>query len=281
MPLSPTETKELLASLGHFPKRFLGQNFLVDGNIVRKSLELAGIAPGDRVVEVGPGLGTLTRALLEAGVELWAVEKDRTLFSHLEASLLPSFKERFHLMEGDAVESPLAGLPGEKAHEGFKIVANLPYAISTPWMDAVLEGPLPDRMVLMLQKEAADRYASPHGGKSFGAISIFLQSAYDVAPGHRVSAACFHPRPEVDSHLLHLVRKPEPFVFSPEAKRLIRACFQQRRKQLGSLLKGLLPDAGVAWLAEAGLNPQARAEQVPCAVWSRIPGARAEKQESH
>src|SRR5450432_3764056 len=156
MPLSPSVTRDLLASLGHSPKRFLGQNFLVDGNIVRKSLELAQVAPGDAVVEVGPGLGTLTEALLEAGAEVWAVELDRTLHAHLEEGLAARFPGKFHLMEGDAVEHPLAGMPARRAQDS-KVVANLPYAISTPWMDAVLSGPLSSRLVLMLQKEAADR----------------------------------------------------------------------------------------------------------------------------
>lgn len=273
MPLSPTETKDLLTRLGHLPKRFLGQNFLVDGNIVRKSLELAEIAVDDAVVEVGPGLGTLSSALLEAGAELWAVEKDRTLHEHLLTTLVPAFPERFHLVEGDAVELPLAALPVERARAGFKVVANLPYAISTPWMDGVLEGPLPSRMVLMLQKEAADRYAASHGGKEFGAISIFLQAAYDVAPGHRVSSACFHPRPDVDSYLLNLVRKQDPFVFPEKTKALARSCFQQRRKQIGSLVKDRLPDRGAAWLAKlsaAGLSAQSRPEQIPWQLWTQL-----------
>src|SRR5215213_7358754 len=101
MPLSPTATRELLAQLGHQPKRFLGQNFLVDGNIVRKSLELAGVQAGDTVVEIGPGLGTLTSALLEAAGTGWAVEKDRTLHEHLTQTLLPQFPDAFHLLEGD------------------------------------------------------------------------------------------------------------------------------------------------------------------------------------
>jgi 16S rRNA (adenine1518-N6/adenine1519-N6)-dimethyltransferase len=229
MALTPTETRDLLARLGHAPKRFLGQNFLVDGNIVRKSLELACVAPGDAIVEIGPGLGTLTGALLEAGAEVWAVEMDRTLHAHLESGLASAFPGTFHLAEGDAVEMPLAGIPPVRAAE-CKVVANLPYAISTPWMDAVLSGPLPSRMELMLQREAADRYAAVPGTPSFGAISIFLQAAFDMAPGHKVSSACFHPRPDVDSALLNLVRKPSPFVFAPEHKVLIRRCFQQRRK---------------------------------------------------
>jgi 16S rRNA (adenine1518-N6/adenine1519-N6)-dimethyltransferase len=271
MPLSPTATRELLAKLGHSPKRFLGQNFLVDGNIVRKSLELANVQPGDTVVEIGPGLGTLSTALLEAGAEVWAVEKDRNLHLHLEETLAPRFPGRFHLLEADAVDEPLAALPAARAATNFKVVANLPYAIATPWLDAVLSGPLPERMVLMLQLEAAQRYTASPGTKSFGAISVFLQSAYDVAPGHTVAAACFFPRPDVESHLLNLVRKPEPFVFPVAVKALVRTCFQQRRKQIGALLRGRV--AGDAWrelLRAAGLSEQIRPEAIPADWWRQF-----------
>jgi 16S rRNA (adenine1518-N6/adenine1519-N6)-dimethyltransferase len=275
MPLSPSTTRDLLARLSHAPKRFLGQNFLVDGNIVRKSLALAEIQPGDTVVEIGPGLGTLTSALLEAGAEVWAVEKDRTLHSHLAAELASRYPDRFHLLEGDAVEHPLASLPRDRAvaPAGYKIVANLPYAIATPWLDEVLAGPLPKRMVLMLQQEAAQRYAAKPGSKSFGAISVFLQAAYDILPGHKVAAACFFPRPDVESHLLNLARKPVPFVFPQEAKVLIRACFQQRRKQIGALLRSRLPASAMGWrelLHAHGLSEQTRPEAIPVEVWMRV-----------
>jgi 16S rRNA (adenine1518-N6/adenine1519-N6)-dimethyltransferase len=272
MPLTPTETRALLARLGHVPKRFLGQNFLVDGNIVRKSLALAEVKPGDAVVEIGPGLGTLTSALLEAGAEVWAVEKDPKLHGYLAAEVAPAFPHRLHLLEGDAVAHPLAGLPPERAAD-FKIVANPPYAISTPWMDAVLSGPLPGRMVLMLQREAADRYTARPGTKDFGAISIFLQAAFAMASGHRVPAGCFHPRPDVDSRLLHLARQPAPFRFAPPTKALVRACFQQRRKQIAALLRARAPAAAAAWLAAlaaAGLGPQTRPEQIPVALWREL-----------
>jgi 16S rRNA (adenine1518-N6/adenine1519-N6)-dimethyltransferase len=304
MPLSPTATRDLLAALGHQPKRFLGQNFLVDGNIVRKSLELAEVRPGDNVIEIGPGLGTLTTALLETGATVWAIELDRSLHAHLEATLAPRFPQTFRLMEGDAVEHPLAGfvplisgspprerrddttpdlpavpaLPSRATHSpdappDFKVVANLPYAIATPWLDAVLAGPLPARLVLMLQQEAAQRYAAQPGTKSFGAISVSLQAAYAVAPGHKVAAACFFPRPEVESHLLHLVRREAPFAFPPAARRLIRACFQQRRKQIGALLRTHLPPAAAGWreaLADHGLTEQARPEALPVAAWRAL-----------
>ena len=240
---------------------------------MRKSIELAGVKAGDAVVEIGPGLGTLTSALLDAGAEVWAVEKDRNLHAHLTDSLAQK-QPRLHLLEGDAVEQPRAALPAERPGD-FKVVANLPYAIATPWLDAVLSGPLPSVLVLMLQQEAAQRYAAKPGTKSFGAISIFLQSAYVIAPGHKVASGCFYPRPDVESYLLNLVRRPEPFVFAPEAKKLIRACFQQRRKQIRALLRDKLTDEKSAvWLAEltaGGLGPQARPEQIPTALWQKFP----------
>lgn len=277
MPLSPTDTRALLATLGHQPKRFLGQNFLVDGNIVRKSLDLAGVGPGDTVIEIGPGLGTLTKALLEAGADVWAVERDRNLHAYLVDHLAPRFPDRFHLLEGDAVDAPLAGFspPAQSSAStrDFKVVANLPYAIATPWLDAVLAGPLPSRLVLMLQKEAADRYAAQPGSKSFGAISVFLQAAYAIAPGHKVAPACFYPRPDVDSHLLNLLRQPAPFVFSPEVKALIRSCFQQRRKQIGALLRSRISGETIPWrelLRSSGLSEQIRPEAIPVDWWVKF-----------
>lgn len=272
MPLSPSATCALLARLGHKPRRSLGQNFLVDGNIVRKSLELAQVAPGEAVVEVGPGLGTLTSALLDAGARVWAIEADPILAAHLGAELAPAHPESFRLMRGDAVEHPLAGLPAGQG-SSFKIVANLPYAIATPWLDAVLAGPLPERMVLMLQREAAERYTAPPGDKAFGAITVFLQCAYRTGPGHPVAASCFHPRPNVESRLLNLIRRPDPYVFPRSARSLIRECFQQRRKQIGSVLRHRLPGAGERWLAElarAGFPPQTRAEAIPPELWKGL-----------
>ncbi len=271
MPLSPTATRDLLTKLDHTPRHFLGQNFLVDGNIVNKSFELAEVTANDVVVEVGPGLGTLTAALLSTGAQVWAIEKDQKLYAHLQETLAGQYPESLHLTEGDAVRNPLASLsPGAV---DYKIVANLPYAISTPWMDKVLSGPLPARMVLMLQREAADRYSAQPGSKMMGGISVFLQSAYEIAPGHKVSPHCFYPRPDVGSYLLHLVRRPSPRIFDRRTKQLIRDCFQRRRKQLGSLLRGKLPDDGQHWfeiLATAGLTPQSRPEQVPIELWAKL-----------
>jgi 16S rRNA (adenine1518-N6/adenine1519-N6)-dimethyltransferase len=279
MPLSPTATRDVLASLGHHPKRSLGQNFLVDGNIVHKSVSLAGVAPGDTVIEIGPGLGTLTDALLTAGATVYAIERDERLYAHLTETLLPQYPERLHLLFGDAVEHPLAAFnpatdPSAPSATTFKIVANLPYAIATPWLDGILTGPLPATLVLMLQQEAAQRYAASPGSKSFGAISIFLQAAYAIAPGHKVPAACFHPRPDVESYLLHLVRRPAPFTFDRPTKSVIRGCFQQRRKQIGSLLRHLVPPPiAAAWLEHlrsVGLSALSRPEDIPVSAWQHL-----------
>ena len=279
MPLSPSATHALLAQLGHRPRRDLGQNFLIDGNIVRKSLAFAEVRPGDSVVEIGPGLGTLTAALLEAGAEVWAIERDRTLLAHLTTSVAPRFPDTLHLLEGDAVEHPLAGFerdrprivqPGEWT---FKIVANLPYAIATPWLDAILSGPLPERMVLMLQREAAQRYSARPGSKAFGAISVFLQAAYALAASHRVPASCFHPRPDVESLLLDFRRLPSPRLFPQRSRETIRTIFRQRRKQIGSLARNACPGPAAAWmeqLAAAGHSPQTRPESIPVEMWVQL-----------
>ncbi|EDY83434.1 dimethyladenosine transferase [Verrucomicrobiia bacterium DG1235] len=268
MPLSPSQTRELLEQLGHRPKKQLGQNFLIDGNIVRKSLELAQVTPGDHVVEIGPGLGTLTRALLDAGAIVHAVEFDPTLGAHV--ARLAADSPNLHLIKGDALDHPLGDLPPDTE---YKIVANLPYAISTPWMAAVLESQLPSVMTLMLQKEAAQRYAAKAGTKQFGAISIFLHAAFDILPGHDVSGSCFYPKPDVGSTLLHLRRKTTPHRFHPESIQLIREVFQQRRKQISSLLRKAKTDAATRWLnslTNIGIDPTARPEQIDAEKWIQL-----------
>lgn len=280
-PYNLNTTRELLALLSHSPKKWLGQNFLVDGNIVRKSLELAAVREGDIVVEVGPGLGTLTTTLLQVGAKVFAVERDATLAAHLRERVAPHYPETFDLREGDAMDFPLAAFP-EKNPAGtpFKIVANLPYAISTPWMDAVLEsGNLPETLVLMLQKEAADRFTATPGTKNYGALSVILEAAYERLPGHKVPAQCFFPPPKVDSYLLHLRRRENPVIFSRSARKIIRELFIYRRKQLGSALKKIpaetdvAPEKIAAWLAllpRFGVDALSRPECVPAAAWMAL-----------
>jgi 16S rRNA (adenine1518-N6/adenine1519-N6)-dimethyltransferase len=270
--LSPSQTRRELERIGHQPDGRLGQNFLVDGNIVRKSVRLAEIGPSETVVEVGAGLGTLTAALIDTGAIVHAIEFDPVLYRHLEETHLSTYRDQLHLHKGDAVKKPLAGLDPPSGSE-FKIVANLPYAISTPWLAAVLAGPLPCRMVLMLQSETASRFTEPSGSKSFSAISIRLQSAYRPSASHRVSRNCFYPRPEVDSTLIRLDLRPDPVLLAPNTRELIRWVFQQRRKQIGSLLKSVNPDLRKAWtsdLESAGLSTKTRPEAIPLEQWHQL-----------
>lgn len=271
-PLTPSQTRQLLQQWNHHPQKALGQNFLIDPNLVRKSLELARIQEGDHVVEVGPGLGTLSRALLQAGASLWAVEKDPKLAQYLREEVVPQFASRFHLAEADALKLPRAGYPND--HD-FKIVANLPYAISTPWMEKVIESPLPSRMVLMLQKEAADRFTAHHDSKLFGVISILLDLTFKRRPGHAVSRHCFFPQPDVDSVLLVLERLPEPRILPAESRLLLRSLFGKRRKQALSQLKreaGTFPCAeqAIARWHSLGISENARAEQISSDLWWQL-----------
>ena len=267
-PLTQATTRELLATLGHDPRRWLGQNFLVDPNLVRKSLTLGEVRPGDRVVEVGPGLGTLTGTLLEAGAAVWAVEKDAALAEHLRRTF--GGHSGFHLLEADAVEHPLAGIP--EPEKGFKVVANLPYAISSPWMEAVCLGPHPERLVLMLQREAAERLTAQVGTGHWSALTIQVDLAFDRLGLHPVPPGCFHPAPKVDSCLLVLGRRADASRLGPKARAVARALFTQRRKQVGSSARRLFPEdpAVAAWLARLpshGLDSQVRPEAIPSVVW--------------
>ncbi len=273
MPLNSQTTRSLLQSLQHAPRKLLGQNFLVDSNIVRKSIAMADLQAGETVVEIGPGLGTLTQELLASGVKLHAVELDPTLQTHLRESLVKEYPDSFRLVAGDAVGHPLADIPLDS---DCKIVANLPYAISTPWMDAVLSQPtLPKKMVLMLQKEAADRLIALPGSKHCGAVSILLRSAYQPGERHPVAAGCFHPPPKVESCLITLNRLEKPIRFPESARQAMRAAFIYRRKQLRALCR---KDDTVAqlgpWLEACiadGLNPQIRAEAIPLELWQTLP----------
>ena len=273
MPLTPTETKVLLQELGHRPDKRLGQSFLVDGNLVRKSLEMADLAAKSKVVEVGPGLGSLTGALLDAGHQVYAVERDPVLVKHLRSTFAEKLSSgQLVLSEGDAMDLPLAGLPGGDAE--CYVVANLPYAIASPWLEKVLaHDRLPARMVLMLQKEAADRYQAEAGTKNFGALTIFLASAFEVTRSHAVAKTCFHPQPEVDSVLLRLDRKEAPCPLPRATRELIRRLFTRRRKQIGGLARteeAKTRAAIEAWLSDQNLSPTLRPEQIAAAAWQQL-----------
>ena len=270
MALSPTETTQLLRQLEHRPNKKLGQNFLIDGNLVEKSISMAALPHGLPVLEIGPGLGTLTERLLHLGHKVYAVEIDRRLEAHLRQRL-GSFigSGQLDLLRADAVKSPTGNLPASIAD--YAVVANLPYAISSLWMEGVLgSGNLPIRMVMMLQKEATERMLAPHGTKAYNALAIFLQACFQSAGTHAVPGQCFYPAPAVDSILLRMDRLPQPFVFSTSVRLLIRRIFTLRRKQLGSLIqkepKDLI-DVMLAWLERNAICPTIRPEKITVSQW--------------
>ena len=273
MPLTPSETTRLLGELGHHPKKKLGQNFLIDGNIVEKSMDMADLPTGMPVVEIGPGLGTLTRKLLEKGHEVHAVEIDKTLFENLQSSLKNyTENKRLTLTQGDAVKLPLASLP--QAQEDYAVVANLPYAISSAWLESLLATErLPFRMVLMLQREAIDRMWAKSGTKSYSALSIFLHAAFRHDKSHSVSRRCFHPVPSVDSVLARMDLLPDPFLFPAADRALIRRIFTQRRKQIGSIARqedDSTRSEILNWLADNELETTLRPEQIEPETWTGL-----------
>ena len=266
--LTLNKTRTLLQELGHFPQKKRGQNFLIDGNLVRKSLELAQLQKGDPVVEIGPGLGTLTLALLERGAHVYAIEIESKFVTFLEKQFASTF-HTFHVRQGNALSYPRANLPPDKTH--FSVIANLPYQIATGWLAAILDGPLPIQMVLLLQKEAASRFTAKQGSQ-YGAISIFIESAYTCKTKHPVSPQCFYPVPRVESTLLHLVRNEKPYFFPKETKRFIRQIFTQRRKQITTILHQLekREPSHLVENAKEFLLPEwktARPEDIPCETW--------------
>lgn len=267
IPLTRTVTRQLLTQLDKRPSKWRGQNFLVDPQVVWRSVTLANITPDDTVVEIGPGLGTLTRALLSQGCSLYAVEVDSTLYDYLKKTFQDV--SRFHLFHNNAVQFPCAGVTGR-----FKVVANLPYNISTPWLDAVLsQNNLPESMTLMLQREAALRLTASPGTKHFAAISLMLSALYHPVTMIPVARTSFEPPPKVDSVILHLKKSGNGWPFSAPMRILMRQIFTQRRKQLLSIIRNIDPTLSptVAELLEAHHVPQTiRPEALPLPFWQTL-----------
>lgn len=268
-----TMTQQLLKELKIVPNKRLGQNFLIDNNVILKALSLIKIHPREAVVEIGPGLGALTALLLEEGSTVYAVEKDRALYNFLKDGLGKKYPQAFHLLQGDALEYPLANLPNPEAD--YAIIANLPFNISTPWMQTMLQKPLPNDVVLFLQLEAAKRFIAVPGTSDCGAISTFIAGAFEVAHKFRVSANVFYPKPNVDSMVLHLCRKKEPFRFAEKTQAVIRNFFNYRRKQIQKLVRemaGENPELNL-WLGvlqREGVPFTIRPEAIPLRFWQEL-----------
>lgn len=268
----------MLAERGLAPRHRLGQNFLLDPALLQATVRDADVRPGERVLEVGPGAGALTAELLAAGAALLAVEVDRGLAVWLRerfaAALAgePGSSGSLQLVEGDVLA------PGERLIEPVeswwaggsppKVVANLPYGISGPFL-----GRLPGRPLaganLLLQAEVAEK-AAASGGEAYGPLSVRLGLAFEVRVGRRVPPEVFWPRPRVESAFLQLEPRPDaPGREEDEAlARLLRLGFGQRRKQLLARLRGEWPRAAEA-LEACGVAERARPAEVPPGAWRR------------
>jgi 16S rRNA (adenine1518-N6/adenine1519-N6)-dimethyltransferase len=257
--------REALAAHGLTAKKAFGQHFLLDLNITRKIARLAALAPGDTVIEVGPGPGGLTRALIETGARVIAIEKDER-FRPLLEELAAAAPGALSLVMGDALAVNEAALAGGPAH----LVSNLPYNVGTPLLIKWLTGAwTPRSMTLMFQKEVAQRIVAAPGAAAYGRLAVIAQAAARAHGVMEVPARAFTPPPKVDSAVVRLEPRPD----RPATERLraleavTAAAFGQRRKMLRSSLK---PLGGEALAVAAGLDPQARAETVDVAGFLRL-----------
>jgi 16S rRNA (adenine1518-N6/adenine1519-N6)-dimethyltransferase len=257
--------RESLAAHGLLARKSFGQHFLLDLNITRKIARLAAVGAGDRVIEVGPGPGGLTRALLETGADVVAVEKDERFRPLLEE--LAAASPGLGLVFADALAVDEAALAqGAPAH----VVSNLPYNVGTPLLIKWLTGPwTPASLTLMFQKEVADRIAARPGEAAYGRLSVLAQAACAAQRVMDVPARAFTPPPKVDSAVVRLVPRPDrPDAATLRAlEQVTAAAFGQRRKMLRSSLKAL---GGDAFVTAAGIDPQARAETVDLAGFLRL-----------
>ncbi len=261
---SPHVLRAFLAEHGIHPKKSLSQNFLIDQNIVKKIVRAADIHPNDAILEVGPGPGVLTEALLHEGAHVLAVEKDTTFAQALERLQTPD--HRLQVVESDILSFTL---PKGKR----KVVANLPYHITTP----ILERLVPRKddfstITIMIQEEVAKRFTAEPGSKDCGSISVFLQFYTHPRYLFRVNKTCFYPKPRVDSAVINLTLREPPKNIDPNPFfLLVRTAFQQRRKMLSSSLKTLFPKEKTHQaLSTIGLSTTIRPEKISFNAWCQL-----------
>ncbi|WP_225801446.1 16S rRNA (adenine(1518)-N(6)/adenine(1519)-N(6))-dimethyltransferase RsmA [Streptomyces sp. NK15101] len=272
--LGPADIRELAAALGVRPTKQKGQNFVIDANTVRRIVRTAEVRPEDVVVEVGPGLGSLTLALLEAADRVTAVEIDDVLAAALPATIaarMPARADRFALVHSDAMH--VEELPGPPP---TALVANLPYNVAVPVLLHMLERfPTIERTLVMVQAEVADRLAARPGNKVYGVPSVKANWYAEVKRAGAIGRNVFWPAPNVDSGLVSLVRRTEPLPTTAsrqEVFAVVDAAFAQRRKTLRAALATWAgsPAAAEEALVKAGISPQARGESLTVEEFARI-----------
>jgi 16S rRNA (adenine1518-N6/adenine1519-N6)-dimethyltransferase len=272
-PPTPGQLRRLMGSERLRPRKSLSQNFLTDPEALDAIVAAAELSPGDNVVEVGPGLGVLTRRLLAAGASVMAVELDARLAEYLRRELYGV--DRFELVEADALSlHPREFFPDAP----IKVVANIPYHITSPLLHTFLEGERPPELtVLLVQLEVAERVAAPPGRMSY--LSVFAQNVATAEVIARVPAAAFEPAPAIDSAILRLRRREHPAVEVGAARdpfyRVVQAGFRQRRKQVhNGLTRELAVDREVveATLAACGVDPERRPQTLSVDEWACLTG---------
>jgi 16S rRNA (adenine1518-N6/adenine1519-N6)-dimethyltransferase len=269
--LTRRQVTDLLEANGLHPSRALGQNFVADPNTVRRIARLAAVGPGDRVVEVGPGLGSLTVALAETGASVTAIEADRRLMGVL-GTVTAGMDVR--PVAGDAMSIDWSDLLGGR--RGWVLVANLPYNIATPMIAQLLDRVSAiDRMLVMVQKEVGDRLVASAGQEAYGAVSVKVAYWAEATMVGRVPASVFIPQPKVESALVQIRRRPAPAVDPMQVSadslfELVRAGFATRRKMLRRSLAGLVT---AATFEAAGVRPESRAEELDVYAWGRLAAA--------
>jgi 16S rRNA (adenine1518-N6/adenine1519-N6)-dimethyltransferase len=275
--LGAGQIRELAAGLGLRPTKQWGQNFVVDANTVKRIVRLAGVTAQDCVVEVGPGLGSLTLALLPQAGHVTAVEVDPALAGALPGTvqrLAPAFADRLSLVEGDALH--VRSLPDPQP---TALVANLPYNVSVPVVLGFLESfPTLERVLVMVQLEVAERLAAKPGSKAYGVPSVKAAWYADVRLAGTVSRSVFWPVPNVDSGLVSMTRRaaPETPARREDVFACIDAAFAQRRKTLRAALAGWAGSAARSEeiLRAAGVDPRTRGEQLGIDAFASIAAAR-------
>jgi 16S rRNA (adenine1518-N6/adenine1519-N6)-dimethyltransferase len=276
--LGAGEIRDLAARHGIRPTKQWGQNFVVDGNTVRRIVRVAGVGAGDTVVEVGPGLGSLTLALLPVVDRVVAVEVDPVLAGALPATVAthaPALAGRLEVVHADALS--VRELPGPAP---TALVANLPYNVSVPVVLRFLElFPSLHTILVMVQLEVAERLAAPPGSRTYGVPSVKAAWYADVRLAGQVSRSVFWPVPNVDSGLVMLTRREPPVATATrdEVFACIDAAFAQRRKTLRAALAPWAgsPAAAEAALVAAGVDPRTRGEQLDVAAFAAIAAARS------
>ena len=270
MNLEPLHIPDLLRQYGIRPRKSLGQNFLADHNALLKIVRDAEIGPDDEVLEIGAGLGSLTRLLAVNARSVTAIEIDRELFPVLEAVTEPF--ENVRLVEGDVLKIPMETL---YTVDGYKVVANIPYYITSAVIRHLLEAPVrPERVVLTMQQEVAERILSQDEKMSLLSLSVQIYGRARIAS--QIPAACFIPEPKVDSSVLIVDIYPEPKLSGEEVDllfRLAHAAFNQKRKMLRNSLRPVLggdSELTSERLTQAQIDPMARPEHLAVEDWIRL-----------